>query len=73
MTTTHNVWWTSAEAEQAVVILNQLMELAEIGGIDQHVSPALGIAIDAIRVLGWAIDKGTRATSLELQDIVING
>lgn len=66
----HTVWWNQDEAAQAITILNGLMEAANAGDIDQHITPALGIAIDAIQVLEFAIDHASASTSKEVQDIV---
>ena len=66
----HTVWWNQDEAQQAIAILNRLMDAANAGNIDQHITPALGIAIDAIQVLEFAIDHASASTSREVQDIV---
>jgi hypothetical protein len=57
----HTVWWNTDEAQQAIAILNGLMDAANAGNIDQHITPALGIAIDAIQVLEFAIDQAEPA------------
>lgn len=66
----HTVWWNSDEAKQAIAILNGLMEAANVGDVDQHISPALGIAIDAIQVLEFAIDHASEPVALDLKGLL---